>query len=166
MAKTLVLVRHAKSLHDVYVMADVERHLAPRGYEDSEKTANWVVHAGLLPDLIISSTAIRAYSTALIVANGCGYPSGKIQLNDGVYEAQVENLLYLVCSLPNKANTVFLFGHNPGFTDLVNLFCGAVLSHLPTAAAAVLSMHETQWENAGPGKASLQEVYSSHKEIG
>ncbi len=163
--KKLILVRHAKSLHEPYVNGDIERHLAPRGYEDALESALWLKSHNHVPELFVSSPAIRAYSTALIFANACGIKPDSIFLSDHIYEARVETLLYLVNSLPENFQSIALFGHNPGFTDLVNVLCGPTLPHLPTSGVVVLESPSTSWSAIEPGEGKLKEVFSSHKEI-
>jgi phosphohistidine phosphatase len=162
----LVIIRHAKSLYNDYVTNDGERHLAPRGYDDIDSTAKWLVQNKIFPDLIITSPAIRAYSTAFIVANRVGYDTHKIQLSSSIYEASAKTLFYVLSELHEQINTVFICGHNPGFTDFVNLLCGNVIAHLPTAAAAIVEFHPTlEWPKIAPGSGKLIEHFSNHKDI-
>lgn len=165
MPKTLVFVRHGKSGYDAYVGADMQRHLAERGYADAMDSLRWCQSQDIIPDLIVSSPAIRAFSTAVIFANGYAYPPGSILLQDAVYEATVHQLLYVISALPAKAETVLLFGHNPGFTDIVNFLCGPVLHHLPTAGVAVVKFKTGQWPEAGPATATLMKAWSGHKRM-
>lgn len=163
--KTLVLVRHGKSLYDEYVGSDILRHLAPRGYQDASDALAWCKGEELIPELMVSSPAIRAYSTAMIFANGFGYPPDRILSVGSIYEATVRQLLYVIASLPDKANTVFLFGHNPGFTDITNYLCGPVLHHLPTAGVMVMETKIATWNDAAEKTFSLCEFFSSHKPV-
>ena len=161
--KRLVIVRHAKSMHESYVETDIERHLAGRGYGDIEQSAAFLKAKGLHPDLIVSSPAIRAYSTALIVANRFGYKSDKIQLNSSVYEASVNSLMYVVQELNESAETVFLFGHNPGLTELINALCGFTLTNLPTSGVAIIEFPITHWNKIDFEIGKCVEMYSGKK---
>ncbi len=161
--KRLVIVRHAKSMHESYVATDIERHLASRGYDDIEQSANFLKGKKILPDLIVTSPAIRAYSTALIVANRFGYKSDKIQLNSSVYEATVNSLMYVVQELNQQAETVFLFGHNPGLTELINALCGFTLTNLPTSGVAVIEFSTTHWNEVDFERGRCVEMYSGRR---
>lgn len=163
--KTLVLIRHGKSLYDEYVGSDIERHLAPRGYADVNDSLNWCKREKLVPGLLVSSPAIRAYSTALIFANGYGYLPDQIALAGAIYEAGVQQLLYVLASIPEKAKTVFLFGHNPGFTDLTNFLCGPEIHHLPTAGVVVMDVIAKEWKEIGKQSCILSGVFSGHKPL-
>lgn len=163
--KTLVLVRHGKSLYDEYVGSDIQRHLAPRGYADVADSLSWCKREELMPDLLVSSPAIRAYSTALIFANGYGYPTDQIVLSQSIYEATVQQLLYVVSSLPEKPKTVFMFGHNPGFTDFTNFLCGPQIHHLPTSGVVVMEFARKSWSDLAQRSCLLTDVYSGHKPV-
>ena len=162
---TLTLVRHAKSLHNDYVKNDSERHLAPRGYADAELSALWIKEQGLSPNLLVSSPAIRAYSTAIIFANSMGYSLDKIKLKSSIYEANVHQLMYVINEFENQFKSIMIFGHNPGFTDLINTLCNPVVSSFPTSGVAVLNFNENSWSTITEGSAQLNAIYSSHKEI-
>ncbi len=163
--KRIVFVRHAKSMHESYVETDIERHLVGRGYADVENSAAFLKSKSFHPDLIVSSPAIRAYSTALIVANRLGYKSDKIQLNSSVYEAKVNSLMYVLQELNEQAETVFLFGHNPGLTELINALSGFTLTNLPTSGVAILEFPILQWNQIDFGIGKCVEMYSGHKDL-
>lgn len=163
--KELLLIRHAKSLHDSYVLADAARHLAARGYADAAQTARHIGSLNQFPEVIVSSPAIRAYSTAFLLASALEYPVENIVLKKAVYEASASTLMYLISELPDRYNRVMLVGHNPGFTDVINVLCGPQLSNLPTAACAFVSLPVSSWSSVLPGSGSLVSVYSSHKDI-
>ncbi len=162
---TLTLIRHAKSFHNEYVKSDSERHLAPRGYGDAELSALWIKEQGLSPNLLVSSPAIRAYSTAIIFANSMGYSLDKIKLKLAIYEANVQQLMYVINEFENQYKSIMMFGHNPGFTDLINVLCKPVISNFPTAGVAILKFNENSWSTITESSANLEAIYSSHKEI-
>lgn len=159
----LVLVRHAKSLYNDYVQSDIERHLAERGYRDAHESAAWCLENSLVPDLIISSPAIRAFSTALIFANHFSYAPDRIQLHSSVYEAEVRQLMYVAGEVSGGFKKVMMFGHNPGFTDFLNVLCGPVCVQLPTAAVAHIRLKIKDWKEISPDTGELISLYSGHK---
>lgn len=160
MALELVLVRHAKSLHDEYVEMDMERHLAARGYADAAGAARWCKSRKLQPGLLVSSPAVRAYSTALIFANRYGYPPSSIRLHDAIYEAGVQQLMYVIQELPAECTCVFMFGHNPGFEDLLRHLAGPHVSHFPTCGVAHMEFNVKSWAKVEAGAASLIAFHS------
>ena len=145
--KTLYLLRHAKSGHEEYILNDIERHLSAKGYKDAEEQADLFKRNYKNPQLIISSPAIRAFTTALIFAKHLGYDITNIEINLSIYEASVSRLLYVISELSDELNNVMLVGHNPGFTDLTNALCGNVIDDLPTTGIAAIELSVNNWNS-------------------
>jgi phosphohistidine phosphatase len=159
----LIIVRHAKSLHEEYVSRDIERHLFERGYSDASLSADWCIIKKLKPDFILSSPAIRAYSTALIFANKFGFSPDKIQLKNAIYEATYRSLLLVLEESMNGEGTYMLFGHNPGLTDLINFLCGPVCVNLPTAALVHIRLNTEVSKRWTEGAGEVIQKFSGHK---
>ena len=154
--KTLYLLRHAKSGHEEHIVNDIERHLSARGYREAEEIAASFKKNVPKPELIISSPAIRAFTTALIFAKHLNYAIEGIKTNAAIYEASVQRLLYVINELDDHIKCVLLVGHNPGFTDLTNALCGHVIDDLPTAGMASITIHLDKWSSIGYNSGSLQ----------
>ena len=165
MRKRLVLIRHGKSLYDDYVANDMERHLAARGYHDVEQTALWLKQNNIFPDAMVSSPAIRAYSTCLIVANHFSFQAEKVLIKDAIYEASDNALLYVINELPAIADTVFLFGHNPTFTSIVSKLTNEEFRHLPTSAAVIIEFNQVQWNEIDLHSGNLTNTFCCHKAV-
>lgn len=151
----LVLVRHAKSEHDEYVQHDMLRHLSAKGYREAgEKVRQWK-ELGMRSGLLVSSPAIRAFTTAQIFAVALGTRADRISLSADIYEAGVPALMKVVSSLPDDQPNVMMFGHNPGFTLLLNHLCGPVINHLPTAGLAHIRLDIPSWKEAVSGSGRL-----------
>ena len=71
--KTLFLVRHAKSSRDDPVLPDKDRPLNERGMRDASRVGEQLAKRDANPDLILSSPAQRALTTAEIVARKLHY---------------------------------------------------------------------------------------------
>ncbi|MFM7016979.1 MAG: SixA phosphatase family protein [Bacteroidota bacterium] len=165
MKKRLVLIRHGKSPYDDYVLNDSERHLGSRGYQDVNVTAQWLIQNNYQPDLMITSPAIRAYSTCFLIANCLSFPLDKLVIHPSIYEATDAALNYVINELPNEANTVFLVGHNPSLTSMIGKLSNQPFSHLPTSAVAVIEFGEKLWKDISIGSGNLLEMFCSHKSI-
>ena len=131
--KTLYLIRHAKSSWKLSNLSDFDRPLKKRGISDAPLMGSVLKQKGVKPDLMVSSPANRAISTAKLVAKELGYPQMEIEQNKGIYHAYITDLLKIVQSIDDKHNTVCLFGHNPGFTDLANFLTGTTIFNVPTS---------------------------------
>ncbi len=154
--KVLTLIRHAKSSWKHEGLADFERPLNGRGRRDAPFMAELFGRLPDKPDLLVSSHATRALTTARIFARYLDYPLEKLQLSEQIYEVGASALLDFVGWLPDHANNVAMFGHNPGFTDLLNLLTDENLENIPTTGIAMIELPVKQWCEVlefGPGTA-------------
>ena len=94
--KTLFLVRHAKSSWTQLHLPDIDRPLNERGYNDAHLVSKTMLHKTKLPDQMISSSAVRAMTTALIFARTFAYPEEKIQIESQLYETTVQDYFCLL----------------------------------------------------------------------
>ena len=120
--KKLTLIRHSKSSWDDPTLADWERPLNNRGKKDALLIGYKLAEENIIPDKIISSSAKRAYDSAKRIAECINYPESKIAITDNIYLAGLPQLVQLIQNLKDKWKHVFLFGHNPYFTELPNLY--------------------------------------------
>ena len=143
--KTLTLVRHAKSSWKDSRLSDRERPLNKRGERDAPIMGKRAAAAGLRPSQIISSPAVRAWTTAKIFAKALNYPVEFLQREDGLYLASLDNLLDAVATQDPCFNSLMLFGHNPGMTDFANYLVPGVTSNLPTAGFISVNIDCDDW---------------------
>jgi phosphohistidine phosphatase len=85
--KKLIAVRHAKSDWVDLSLKDYDRPLNDRGFRDAPLMGARILTQYGLPDLIMSSTALRAKQTAEAIAEACTYGSEKIVWHDSLYHA-------------------------------------------------------------------------------
>lgn len=142
--KTLFLVRHAKSSWDNAALPDKERPLNDRGRRDAPKMGERLAKRDVKPDLILSSPAVRALSTAEIVAEKLDYRRKDIVVTERLYAAEVDDLLDVIRQLGDELKCVMLFGHNPEFTELAHRLSGEI-AHMPTCAIAEFTFDAKSW---------------------
>jgi len=124
-------------------LADHDRPLNKRGKRDAPLMGRLLKKEHLLPDNIISSTAIRARSTAEAIAKASGY-KGEIILNKSLYAAGPEVYLGVIHALSDEYVRVLIVGHNPGLEELVELLTGEI--HLmPTCSLAHVKFRVDKW---------------------
>ncbi|MDH3429989.1 MAG: histidine phosphatase family protein [Gammaproteobacteria bacterium] len=143
--KTLTLVRHAKSSWKERALSDRDRPLNKRGEHDAPIMAKRIAEAGIRPSQIISSPAVRAWTTARIFAKALGYPVEFLQREDGLYLASLDNLLDVVATQDAGFNNLMLFAHNPGLTDFANYLIPGLTSNLPTSGVVSVTMESEDW---------------------
>src|SRR5690348_13288349 len=117
MARSLFVLRHAKSSWDDAALADHERPLAPRGRRAAERIAEHLSRTHVEPELVLCSTATRARQTLDLVRPALGSP--KVSLEDELYGASAGGLGARLRRVPDDVESVLLVGHNPGLQDLV-----------------------------------------------
>ncbi|MBC7235060.1 MAG: histidine phosphatase family protein [Chloroflexi bacterium] len=131
MPRTLLILRHAKSRWDDVGVSDHDRKLTKRGKRDARRLGIALAERGLVPDVILTSTAKRAQSTARRVAKGSGY-DGELLQEPSLYSDDEWASLGLLAGLGMDIETAMVVGHNPTLQDLVALLTG---EHLPLATA-------------------------------
>ncbi len=141
--KTLLVLRHAKSSWKNANLADFERPLNKRGKNDAPRMGELLRREGIVPDLIISSSAVRALATAEAVASACGYES-EIQTTRQFYHAWPDDYVEVINSVSNACDRVMVVGHNPGMESLVEELTGEWIK-MPTAALVQIALRITQW---------------------
>jgi phosphohistidine phosphatase len=158
--KILTLIRHAKSSWDDSALPDKDRPLNKRGLRDAPAMGKRLAKHGVRPDLILSSPATRALTTAEAIAEQIGYPSQAIVVNDRLYISSAGELLAVVRKLDNALERVMLFGHNPGLTDLADQLSSDKIDNIPTCGVVQLTFDIDAWTSIGTDKAAHVEVDS------
>ncbi len=153
--KTLYLMRHAKSSWKDAELSDIDRPLNKRGKDNAPKMGLHLKKLKARPQLIISSPAKRAFKTAVLVAKEIGYEEKNIRIDMSLYGANVEEILELVHGIADQLDKVMLLGHNPAFTQAVEMFCDHDLINLPTCGVVRIDFQNRKWQNIKPGKGKL-----------
>ena len=149
----LILLRHGKSSWDDPALDDFDRPLAPRGLRNVPEMGRRLARRGQLPDLIISSTAVRALSTARAIAREIAYREDRIVEAPDLYLASPRHMLAILRDTPSPAGTILLVGHNPGLTELANMLDDVRLDNMPTAAMLCVEFDASGWAGIDPAKA-------------
>lgn len=146
--KTLLLMRHAKSSWKESKLDDKERPLNKRGRSDAPMMGQILIDRELIPQRILSSSALRARQTAEVVKESAGY-QGDVTYLDQLYMAEAEGYIAVLRELPDEVERVMLIGHNPGLETLLQILSGSIES-LPTAVLAHLVLPIDQWSQLTP----------------
>lgn len=149
--KTLLLLRHAKSSWKEEGLADHDRPLNKRGKRDAPRMGKLLRKEGLIPDVIVTSTAKRARKTARMVAESSGY-SGKIVKSETLYQAGSERFSMVLSALPEEVERVMLVGHNPDLEEFLETLIGESRG-MPTAALAEIRLNIDSWKKLKPESA-------------
>ncbi len=104
-----------------------------------------IVEHGIRPSLIISSPAVRAWTTAKIIATQIGYPTEFLQREESLYLATLNDLLDVVVAQDNGFNSLMVVGHNPGMTEFANFLQPGLTDNLPTAGVVSVQVDADDW---------------------
>ncbi|MBL8016029.1 MAG: histidine phosphatase family protein [Ignavibacteria bacterium] len=143
--KNLILVRHAKSSWDDAGLSDMERPLNKRGRHDAPMMGRILAEKGEKPDLIISSPAKRALSTAKRIADELGYDRSSIKINNSLYMADNDDFFSVIRDVKDKVSRLMIFSHNYGITDFANHITGESISNIPTCGIVKAELDMDSW---------------------
>lgn len=117
--KTIYFVRHAKASKAFPELKDIDRPLMERGYLDAHNIGKELKKKKNIPELLVSSHAVRALTTALIFAQELKYPYRDIVIEEKLYSEDYKDILKTTASYFDKYNSVMFFGHNPSFEKAI-----------------------------------------------
>ena len=149
--KKLILVRHAKSSWECNVI-DHERPLNKRGENDAHLVSSKLKDIGLNFDLILSSDAMRAKTTASIFVYNLNIDKSIFHLNYDLYDFSGSNLIKVIKSCENSINNLMVFGHNHAITDFVNTFGDNYIENVPTCGVTIIDFNIDSWVHLNQGK--------------
>ena len=128
--KKVYFIRHGKSSWDNLLIDDYDRPLNKRGERDVPFMANLLKQRGVKPDIIISSPAKRAKTTAKIFADILEVEN--IIFKDVIYGAEVSDIITIMNDGLKEYDTIFIIGHNPTMTETVNSLIDEEIDNIPT----------------------------------
>ena len=152
--KELVILRHAKS-NRTYGVNDINRPLSQLGIERIQKKSHQKSEFFSNTEVIISSPAIRALHTAIIVIRELGISMEKLIIDEQLYTFSGFSIIDYVYALDERWSKVVLVGHNPAFTEVINHFSDVSINQLRTSGFAKISFNEDQWSNLFKGEVVL-----------
>ncbi|MDD5717882.1 MAG: histidine phosphatase family protein [Sulfuricurvum sp.] len=153
--KLLYLIRHAKSDWSDPRLSDFDRPLNQRGWKNAPFMGKQLALEGTIPDLILSSPALRAKTTAQEMAKQLSYPVESIVYHETLYASDPQRILSIIRSVPDEIETLFLFGHNPELTECANLIADCDIDNIPTCGIVSLALNQENWGSIGAHSAKL-----------
>ncbi len=148
MKRTLVIIRHAKSSWSNPLQSDFERPLNERGKKEAPEMGERLKEMGVIPDLIVASSANRTRQTAKRIAKETGYDADKIKWEEKLYHCIPSVFEEVIYELSDKVKTVFIVAHNPGITEFVNqLSPDFSIDNMPTCGMVGTHVETDEWNN-------------------
>lgn len=149
--KTLYLVRHAKSSWEFDVI-DHERPLNDRGLHDGPLVAAHVADAMPKPDLIMSSDAMRAKTTAFFFAKAYNISEKDMVLDHKLYDFDGRDLVEVIRNCDDSVDCLMVFGHNNAMTNVVNTYGDKRVDNVPTCGFTAIEFSVKHWKDISQGK--------------
>jgi len=150
--KRLTIVRHARADWDNRQYSDFERPLSRRGQQQAREMAQRMGPIVRSADLLLTSPAVRAYTTASIFAKELNVPLRRVLTDERLYLASATDLLAVVRDTGPRIEQLMLFGHNPGITELARQLTGQLDNdELATAGSCSMEFDISEWNQVEIG---------------
>ena len=153
--KSVILFRHGKSDWHVPYGNDHERPLAKRGVEAAKKMGKFLREKNQIPELVISSTAVRAKTTVELAMDSAKWTS-KLVLERGIYGGSPDFLLELIHSQDDIYNSICLVGHEPNFSMFISRATNDNYVNFTTANMAKINFDAQEWSRIFFGDGTLE----------
>ena len=142
--KSVILFRHGKSDWGANYNHDHDRPLSKRGVRDAKKMGKFLSKKVEVPDLVISSTALRTRDTIELAVKSGGW-STIIKYEKSIYGASLEKLLNILKEQNNKYQCICLVGHEPILSSFIEKVKGQSIIKFPTGAIGKVSFDTKKW---------------------
>jgi phosphohistidine phosphatase len=145
MTRKLILVRHSKAQNRQSSVNDFERSLTEEGKDDSRKMAEFLKKEGIRPDVLVTSSAARAFETATILAEVFGTEEKNILTSRKLYYCSAKTILDQIYGLRESLSCVMIVAHNPGISDLTRGLSAGKFFFMDNTQVTVLEFDMEQW---------------------
>lgn len=137
-------------------MDDFERSLNKRGLRDAPLMAELLKEKIKSADILISSPANRALSTALFFADVFGFKKKEIVQDENLYLPDYNSIVEIIRQVDISINKILLFTHNPAITDAANFLSGRYIDNIPTCGIVGLKLLTNSWKEIDKKKCELE----------
>ena len=156
--KRLFVVRHGKA-EAKHPDGDFYRALAPRGQRDAESLGKWSQSAHVLGSPVLTSAAVRTTQTTALLREAWQADETAITVLEEGYLASDRAWLGWINALDNRHEQVWIVGHNPGLSELVERLTEQPV-WLPTCGMAEVELQIDQWDAAFAGVGRLRGLFT------
>ena len=143
--KQLLIIRHAKSSWDNFLQKDFDRTLNERGMRDAPAMAKHIANKGIKIDAFVSSTAVRAFTTATFFAKAYQQKANDIIAVAELYHAREETFYKTIRDMDDQYDSIAIFSHNPGITSFVNTLSNTRIDNMPTCGIFAVQASINHW---------------------
>ncbi|RXJ69736.1 phosphoglycerate mutase [Halarcobacter ebronensis] len=155
--KELYIIRHAQKENNDNYEYDYDVPLTKRGIEAAKNLGTLLKRKKVLPDLIVSSPAIRARQSAEVIAKEIDYNKG-VMYNEVIYQAYLNELVESISYTYDNINSLMIVGHNPSLTALAITFTN-FKTELQMATAIKIEFDCDSWTQIDRNNSRFVELY-------
>ena len=142
---------------------DFGRQLSEHGEQQSTQVGEWIRNHQLEPDAIVCSSAVRTEGTARAVCVAAELDPSVIDFEGSIYEAEVQNLVEVLCHTSKQVQRLLFVGHNPGLEMLARKLVGnvprSITGEVMPPATLVHIVLDGEWPQVIEVGASCQQVF-------
>lgn len=151
------MCRHAKSSwkHEV---TDHQRPLKGRGRRDGVLMSKHLAENNTAPELIVTSKAVRALSTATYFKEAWQIADKHFIKNNDLYDFSGQQVMKVIKDMDDTKNCIMIVGHNHAFTSLANMLGNQYMDNLPTCGFVAIDFDVDKWQDINSGK-TVQRVF-------
>jgi phosphohistidine phosphatase len=162
--KEVLILRHGEAVSGDGKIEDFDRQLSKDGILEARQQGKNCMAFPLLPDLIYSSSAIRALTTAILFAEETNYPQKNIMVLPQLYDISPIQLMDIISNTPAHHAKVMVVGHNPVLTVFLHLFTVEGLNQLPTGTLVHIKYEDCQhWKELKDKKGKIITVWKPQR---
>jgi phosphohistidine phosphatase len=143
--KTLFLLRHAKAANEDPASSDLRRSLTDQGFHDARLVSEALRQQDLIPEIIVSSDAVRAYTTAFVFAAAFEKISGDIVLDHSLYESTIKDYMKVINGIDESFSSCMIVGHNNTISMVTSEILRINHEGMKTSGVVVISSPAKKW---------------------
>ena len=155
---SIIIFRHGKSDWNAVYGKDHDRPLSKRGINASKKMGIFLKKKDQIPDIVISSSAKRAKTTAELAIEA-GNWSSSFYIDKRIYGRSSDFLLQLAKLIDDKYKSICFVGHEPTCSSFISLSTFHS-SRFKTASMAKINFSSKNWREIEFGKGTLEWLIS------
>ena len=149
--KSIIFIRHARSSGVSSNIIDYDRPLNLKGINEAELAGDILLNKKTDLDIMISSTANRAISTARIIGSRINIKQ-QIKEENKIYGSSSERLLNIIISLNDNIHSAAFVGHNPALHIVSEELSGEKFATFPTCTIVKINFDIKSWGLISNGK--------------
>ena len=153
--KKLYFIRHAKANNFYVGESDFERSVSKKGYKDIKTIGSYLKLRGISPDIVLSSCALRAQESAIKLTEVLEY-KGQVAYLQQLYMTSTQEVIDIIEVQDDNAEDIFIIGHHPYLTELVNTLSNEHISKIPSMGVVCITFDENHWKDVVKSKGDME----------